>query len=285
MPIFIIRHPSPFITYILAYTIYLYYQPKLTNLQIIIIEYHHGIEDFQPWCATTTAIPMNEQTRMNDVINNLIMEQCLIPLNEITMGVVNTQPNYDRPLHTQHMITSVGIDNYCGYIYHPSLIIHKLRSILLNCHKVTFTSYHPRLGTQVDLIRSVLSHVRHPNGIIIDCGNNDKPLGVNRNLNYLINSNLMGLKCRNKRLVSSVLWIPSLISQLNLLGDGKLTHTIVHQQEPKVIIINLKQDSILQMELLLKVDINYVFLYCEATLTILDGLINYGYIKSLSNKL
>ncbi|KAG7660902.1 uncharacterized protein J8A68_005577 [[Candida] subhashii] len=304
----IIDLPSSFVAYLVAYSIYLYYKNKLTTFQIIIVEnndYNDMMTDILPWCGTTitstTAATPNNAGLIPYLVNGLITDQCLIPLNEIHIdrSLHNNNPIYDKSIQMEQIIVNIGLNNnLIGLLYHPTLIINKLRYLLFKTNRVIFMSNNSNLiNNKSNLINKLLEQQQQQQPVIVILNNegNNKYPTINKNINYLINSNLIGIKYRNfSRAIahppSTILWLPNLFNQLNLTttNNNQLNYRII-RQESNGLIINIQEEdnnSIINHEIFGKVDINFVLKYCKTTLMAIDNLlINYGYMKSLSNKL
>ncbi|ODV67949.1 hypothetical protein HYPBUDRAFT_200762 [Hyphopichia burtonii NRRL Y-1933] len=222
--IFIINLESQLVSYLLALALRTHFA-RVPQLKIVVLEHDSKNHDFKPWCGINT---FNNYHFVND--NTIASLLSLLLGNDFDihrMDSVRLKPlpaanfNMDKPLN-ELMEIKLSYNNYLGLIYHPILIVNKLRTFLINSNIVLTTVWNN--GQFLSQMAGT-----YPQDQIIQLNSN-----IFTYNNLMVNSNLTQVVYQNvfsKKPPSSLLWIPKFKTglgksnfEINVHRSGKLTH-------------------------------------------------------------
>ncbi|ABN64369.2 predicted protein [Scheffersomyces stipitis CBS 6054] len=312
MAIIVISHPSNFAAYLLAATILLYYEHQSRSLKIVIVEdfaaNRGGIQDFKPWCGVNTLSNPRFQYgdfMVRELLNRLLLanrDLGIVPLDRINLSLTPRNGyNLDMPIHVQQeQITvsvaeqtngiGVGNSSIVALVYHPSMVMNKLRFLIYNTGRVTFTSLNTRFGSLGVFAESLTGGTTFKEEIVVlDCSNSGK-VSYSDNIDYLINSNSISVRSlegnNSRRLPSYILWLPRIANKAHsqTLNDWKYGY---RQYNKRIIEVVISNDNTNQIEsrILSEVDIYCGLKLGDLALHVLEELTNSGMVDLISRKL
>ena len=305
MVVLVITHTSTFASYLIAFSIFLYYRSRRRSMKIIVVELNtinlnKTNHDIKPWCGVTTLNNLHFDNH-DFVFNHFLFGTLLLSelgmlalkLVNISTRIANKRPlNMDIPLNSQNNVIQVSLSdtkaNTVGLIYHPILIMNKLRFIMSSTNQAVFTSLASNLNIN-ELIDSIKKSEPFEDVISLDyIYGETEPLN---NFGFLIHSNLMNVEYMNpgmqisKKPPSYILWLPKFRGHLGTPGYGPIQHQINRHPTHTRINIMMKNDNSLNDKLVMDIDLFSGLKLADYTLKVIDQMINLGNISLITNRL
>lgn len=256
--------------------------------------------DIKPWCGVTTL--NNLHFNNHDFIFNhfllgtlLLSELGMLALNlvNISRRIANNRPlNMDIPLNSQNDVIQVSLSDTnlytVGLIYHPILIMNKLRFIMSSTNKVAFTSLASNLNVN-ELVDSIKKSEPYEDVISLDY-TDEEPEPMN-NFGFSAHSNLMSVEYVNLRTKISrkpptyILWLPKFRGHLGIPGYGPMQHQINRHHTHTRINIMMGNNNRLNDKIVVDIDLFSGLKLADYTLKVIDQMINLGNISLITNRL
>mmetsp|Transcript_3642 Transcript_3642/g.4049 ORF Transcript_3642/g.4049 Transcript_3642/m.4049 type:complete len:304 (-) Transcript_3642:3536-4447(-) len=303
MVVLLVSHKSTFASYIIAFSIFLYYRSRGRSIKIIVVELNtislnKTNHDIKPWCGVTTLNNLHFDNH-EFIFNYLLSEILLLPLFgmfalnlvNISRKIANRQMNMDIPLNSQNNVIQVSLSdklsNKVGLIYHPILLMNKLRFIMSN-NNVVFTSLASNLN-----IKDLIDNIRklEPLQDIISLDYTDGNPGSMNNFSYLMHSNLMNVEYMNKRTKMSrkppsyILWLPKFRGDLEIPGYDSLQKQIIPLPTHTRVRITTRNNHTFNDATVIDVDVFSALKLADYTLKLINQMINLGNISLITNRL
>lgn len=303
MVVLLVSHKSTFASYIIAFSIFLYYRRRGRSIKIIVVELNiislnKTNHDIKPWCGVTTLNNLHFDNH-EFIFNYLLSEILLLPLFgmfalnlvNISRKIANRPMNMDIPLNSQNDVIQVSLSdklsNKVGLIYHPILLMNKLRFIMSN-NNVVFTSLASNLN-----INDLIDNIRklEPLQDVISLDYTDGNPGSKNNFSYLMHSNLMNVEYINKRTKISrkppsyILWLPKLRGDLEIPGYDSLQKQIIPLPTHTRVSITTRNNNTFNDATVIDVDVYSALKLADYTLKLIDQMINLGNISLITNRL
>ena len=305
MVVLVISHTSTFTSYLIAFSILLYYRSRIRSIKIIVVELNainlnKTNHDIKPWCGVTTLNNLHFHNH-NFVFNHFLFGTLLLSelgmlalkLVNISRRIANNRPlNMDIPLNSQNEVVQVSLSdsklNTVGLIYHPIIIMNKLRFAMSSTNKVVFTSLASNLNIN-ELIDSIRKSEPFEDVISLDY-TDEEPERMN-NFDFLIHSNLLNVEYVNlgkkisRKPPSYILWLPKFRGHLGIPGYGPIHHQINRHSNHTRINIMMRNNNSLNDKIVIDIDLLSGLKLADYTLKIIDQMINMGNISLITNRL
>lgn len=305
MVVLIISHTSTFASYLIAFSIFLYYRSRRRSMKIIVVELNainlnKTNHDIKPWCGVTTLNNLHFDNHVF-VFNHFLFGTLLLSefgmlalkLVNISRRIANNRPlNMDIPPNSQNDVIQVSLSdtksNTVGLIYHPILIMNKLRFIMSSTNKVVFTSLASNLNIN-ELLDSIKTSEPFEDVISLDY-TDEEPEPMN-NFGFLIHSSLMNVEYMNSRTKISrkppsyILWLPKFKGHLGIPGYGPIQHQINRHHTHTRINIMMRNNNSLNDKIVIDIDLLSGLKLADYTLKVIDQMINLGNISLITNRL
>lgn len=304
MVVLVVSHRSTFASYIIAFSLFLYYRSRRRSIKIIVVELNatnlnKTNHDIKPWCGVTTLNNLhfdNHEYIFNHVLSGILLLPSfgMLALNlvNISRKIANNRPmNMDIPLNSQNDVIQVSLSdnqsNIVGLIYHPILLMNKLRFIMSN-NNIIFTSLASNLNIN-ELINSIKKS--EPFREVISLDYTDGSSELMNNFGYLVHSNLMNVEYINKRSTMSrkppsyILWLPKFRGHLKISGYSSLQNQIIRYHTHTRVKIMTGNDNSSNDATVIDVDVFSALKLADYTLKLIDQMINLGNISLITNRL
>ncbi|KAK6456942.1 uncharacterized protein RJT20DRAFT_134241 [Scheffersomyces xylosifermentans] len=307
MVVFIIYHNSNLAAYLIAISIYLYYQGKYKSVKIFVVENfatnRTTNQDFKPWCGVNTFDSLHYEYA-EFLIQHLLYQVFLrnkefgmVPLDKISIDRLPQQNymNMDKPIRPQREQINISVaqngHQSVALIYHPILVMNCLRQFMASTGKVVFTSIYGKSNLD-NLLNSILwTNEDHTERIVLFDYTCDCPENSPNNYDFLVNSNSIAIRSINQRndqqIPSSILWMPKFKTLTNIPLQNRLQYSLMDSSDKRIVTvgINCERYDQIESDVVSKLDIFYGLKFSDVTLHIIDELINFGKINILSERL
>lgn len=304
MTVIVISHSSTFTSYLIAFSIFLYYHSKSRFLKIFVVELNTNNlnktnHDVKPWCGVSTLNNLRFDSHEN-FFNHLISQILLLPeigalalhLVSISTDELRKPVNMDIPIRSQNNVIHASItDNFLnavGLIYHPIVLMNRLRFLMARTNKVVFMTLARNLSLD-DLLHNIQRIEKHENVISLDF--TIEQTGPMNKFDYFIHSNLVGVRYKNPGIILNlkppnfIVWLPMFRGSLGLSGYGSYRHQVSFQDR----IINIKLspvvDNALENQVIPELDLFHGLKISDYTLRIIENIISVGKISLITNRL
>lgn len=307
MTIIVISHTSTFASYLIALSIFLYYQSRSRVIKIIIVEVKSNNlnktnNDLKPWCGVNTLSHLrfeNPEFMLKYILQQILLQPDFSVLRMNLINITKNEnariTNMDLPPNSQTNVIqaslSDGLTNIVGLVYHPILLMNKLRHTLVNTNKVVFTSLGHRQSLE-DIVRGIISMEPYQDVILLDYLTIKSTSMIN--FDFLIHSNLnniqyLNLINLNKRPPSYMLWIPQFRAQFGPSTSNSLRYKVSRQPTPEKrftkINIHPVEFNTLEEEVMLEIDLFYGLRLGDFTLKAVEEMVNMGKINLITHRL
>lgn len=141
MPTIMISHFSQLVSYLTAISIRLKYSNRFLRIVIVEPPEHKASRIPKPWCGISTI--SNSRIGNSSHVRELLREisQFLVFVDSLQIRQNHQRKSPDLPLHGTHFAGTIGdLAQNFAIIYHPDILVARMRQILLSYGSVTFLS-------------------------------------------------------------------------------------------------------------------------------------------------
>lgn len=252
MPTVVVSHSQALAAYLVAASLRLYFPSR--NFKIIVVESLDTNLTSQPYCGISTV--SNQRLVHGEFFKNAffrgVLQSALSFLGSIQIHSLGRTEHPDFPQNQHGIRATIGLpDQHIALLYHPQILLHRLRQSLLADPLVTFLSVPNR---------NAVSQVRADLYITFAPGEGNNKMD---NLDLTAHSCL----CPVEGLSAPVLWLP-LFKATTQMFEAIFTNTL-SSSVLEIHTVNLNNNEICFAS---RYDLNHGIKACDYVLLIMDGL-------------